>query len=410
MEVTIEKIAYGGSGLGRCSGKVVFVPFSAPGDRLLVDVVREKKDYVRGTIAEILSPSRGRTLPPCPHYGRCGGCQLQHMDYPLQVEAKEEILREAMHRRIPSTRGFSITMEACPRPLGYRSRARTQIRRQGNRLLTGFYRPESHAVEPIEQCPLLRPQLNQALLALGSCSPDAAIGRDIRELDIAGSEEEGLWTAVSSKGEPFAGTGPSLIRDGARIGGIVLKRKIGAFTYSVAPPAFFQANDFMTGRLVDLVLEMSQGCGNRHAALDLFSGVGLFSLPLAGEFDSVIAVENSRIASDLCSLNISEAGAKGIVPVCADVSDWLESRLSGRDSSFDLVLLDPPRTGAGVKTMKQIRALAPKTIIYVSCDPQTLVRDLSCATESGYSIERVSGLDMFPQTFHFETIVRLTLR
>jgi 23S rRNA (uracil1939-C5)-methyltransferase len=297
-------------------------------------------------------------------------------------------------------------MEACPQPLGYRSRARVQIRKSGRTVTTGFFRPQSHAIEPIEQCPLLRPQLNQALLALRDFGANAALDEDVGELDIAASEESGVWTAVSPKGILFEGEGPVLLRRGAGQKETLLERRIGAFTYAVSPSAFFQANDFMTGRLVDLVLEMSQG-GSARAALDLYSGVGLFSLPLAAKYDSVIAVENSGVASDLCAANISAAGAKGIRPVRADVSDWLESHPPAKDSPFDLVLLDPPRTGAGIETMRHVQALAPETVLYVSCDPQTLARDLSCLAEGRYAIDLISGLDMFPQTFHFETVVRL---
>jgi len=406
FEVTIEKLVYGGSGLGRSSGKVVFVPYSAPGDRLLVQTLREKKNYTLGTIAEILSPAPGRINPPCPHFGKCGGCHLQHMTYPLQVEAKENILREVLHHRFPYTRDISITMEECPQPLAYRSRARIQVRKSAGTISTGFYRSESHTVEAIKECILLRPPLNQALEALRSSEPDTGIGMDIRELDIAGSYEEGLWTVFSADKDAGTGALGSEIQPRAWNHEVLLKRKVGKFVYSVTAASFFQANDFMIARLVELVREMAEDCSH-NTVLDLFAGVGLFSLPLAELYGSVVAVEHSRTASELSSANASAAGMDGIQSVCADVADWLQSHISKTAGSFDLILLDPPRSGAGSRIMEQIRSLAPKTILYISCDPQTLARDLSCITEDRYVIEQVVGLDMFPQTFHFETIVRL---
>ncbi|MBN2242144.1 MAG: class I SAM-dependent RNA methyltransferase [Acidobacteria bacterium] len=409
FETEIEKLVYGGSGLGRCRGKVVFVPYSVPGDRLLVRSVQEKKSYIRAEIVEILAAGPGRVDPVCPHFGRCGGCQWQHLQYALQAEAKLRILGDACRHRFPQARDVPIGMKACPKPLGYRSRARVQLRGEGSRRYAGFFRPGSHAVEAVGSCPLLRPPLNRALASLGDIHTGSNIDPGMREIDIACSCEDDKWIAAPV-GSPQGPGNARAVRGGkAAAAEDILVRKVGGFQYSVTASAFFQANDFMISDLVRLVRELAHD-SPRGAAADLFAGVGLFSLPLASHFESVTAVENSPEASRLCSRNVQTAAAGSVRTVAADVERWLESRRPDGMDGFDLVLLDPPRSGAGTGIMKKIAAMAPGTILYVSCDPQTLCRDLSSIPPEEYRIDRIEGLDMFPQTYHFETVVRMVRR
>jgi 23S rRNA (uracil1939-C5)-methyltransferase len=409
FEVEIEKLVYGGSGLGRVGGKVVFVPYSVPGDRLLVRSVQDKKSYIRGEMEKILVAGPGRVDPACPHFGRCGGCHWLHLEYARQVDAKLQILGEACRHRLPQTRDIPIALRACPQPLGYRSRARLQVRGEGSRRYAGFFRAGSHEVEAVENCPLLRPPLNRALASLENIRVDSKRDPDWREIDVAGSCEEDRWTATPV-GSPQKAVKPRAGR-GERDSGAsdVLIREVGKFRYSVTASVFFQANDFMVPDLVRLVLTLARDAP-RGAAADLFAGVGFFSLPLASRFQSVTAVESSHEASRLCSRNALEAGTNAVRAVCADVERWLDSVPSVGGPVFDLILIDPPRSGAGTGVMRKIAALAPETILYVSCDPQTLCRDLSCIPPEEYRIDRVEGLDMFPQTYHFETVVRLIRR
>jgi len=181
FETEIEKLVYGGSGLGRFQGKVVFVPYSAPGDRLLVRAVQEKKSYIRGEITKILVSGPGRIDPECPHFGRCGGCHWQHLEYARQVEAKRCILEEICRHHLPHACDVPVGMKACPQPMGYRSRARVQVRGEGFRRTVGFFRTESHDVEVIDRCPLLRPPLDRALDSLRNARPDKDIEADMRE-------------------------------------------------------------------------------------------------------------------------------------------------------------------------------------------------------------------------------------
>ncbi len=403
FKTTIEKLVYGGSGLGRYQGKVIFVPFSVPGDQLLVRPIEEKKTFVRGEIVRILKPGKGRVVPVCPHFEKCGGCHWQQLEYSRQVEAKRQILEESFHHRFPQTQGLAITMSACAQPFGYRSRARVQLRGSGLRASVGFYRGGSHTVEDIDSCPLLRRSLNEALSSLRQYKLKVDTDSKPQEMDMACSEEEDTWATARVGVDANAGISTLL---GTRREEAILRRKVGEFVYSVTASAFFQANDFMISELVALIGDLARSAGNEFV-LDLFAGVGLFSLPLARQFAQVVAIENSPSACRLCAGNAKASGLSQIQVVCADASEWMKSNGASTRPDPDLIVLDPPRTGAGPDVMERIREWAPKMIIYVSCDPQTLMRDLTVVSPRDYDIDFVQGLDMFPQTYHFETVVRL---
>ena len=404
FDVTIEKLVHGGMGLGKHKGKVIFVPFSVPGDRLRVRPVEEKKTFIRTETVQLLKPGIGRVEPICPHFGKCGGCQLQQLEYMRQVDAKRQILEEILYHRFPETRDLPVVMRACTQPFGYRSRARVQLRGAGQKASVGFYRHRSHAVEDLENCPLLLPLLNEALSSLKQYKLKVDLDANPQEMDMACSQEEGTW-ATTRVGVESSEAGLPLLGP-RRTNDVILRRRVGGFLYSVTASVFFQANDFMVPELAATVGELSAHTGS-SCALDLFSGVGLFSLPLARQFGKVIAVESSPAASRLCAVNASAGGFHNIQAVCADASSWLKSEESSAPGRFDLIALDPPRSGAGTEVMELIQKQAPATIIYVSCDPQTLVRDLACISPRDYRIDFVEGLDLFPQTYHFETVVRL---
>jgi 23S rRNA (uracil1939-C5)-methyltransferase len=320
------------------------------------------------------------------------------------VEAKRQILEELFHHRFPATQDLEIAMRACEQPFNYRSRARVQMRGCGAGATVGFYRHRSHAVEDIEECPLLRPSLNEALFSLKQFR--LKIDRDAasQEMDMACAEEEGSWATAPISPETSEGITTLL---GTRKGeDVILRRQVGDFSYAVTASVFFQANDFMVSELAALVRDLAQERSS-GSALDLFSGVGLFSLPLARHFKKVVAVENTPASTRLCVSNARAARLDNIQVVCADAASWIDAAESSGSSPFDLVVLDPPRIGAGAAVMDRIWQWAPSTIIYVSCDPQTLCRDIAELSHQNYRIDHIQGLDMFPQTFHFETVVRL---
>lgn len=405
FEIAVEKLVYGGMGFVRHQGKVIFIPFSVPGDRVRVRAVEEKKTFIRAEIVLILKPGKGRVAPICPHFGKCGGCHWQQLEYPLQVEAKRQILEEIFYHRFPETRAIAITMRGCTQPLGYRSRARVQLRGCGPKAAVGFYRHRSHAIQDVENCPLLRASLNEALSSLRQFKLKVDTDAAAQEMDMACSAEEDTWATAHIGDDTEEGV--TTLFGTRRREEVILRRRVGDFLYSVTASVFFQANDFMVSDLVSHVQELAKNRG-RNYALDLFSGVGLFSLPLARQFGNVVAVENSSAACRLCASNATAARLGNIQVISADAASWIKAGGSTASPQFDLVVLDPPRSGAGADVMEQIRKLAPETIIYVACDPQTLSRDIAGISPRDYRIDHIEGLDMFPQTFHFETVVRLT--
>lgn len=405
FDIKIDKLIHGGLGFGRNKGKVIFVPFSAPGDLLRVRSAEEKKTFIRADIVQILKAGKGRVTPVCPHFLKCGGCQLQQLDYTLQIEAKRHILEEIFYHRFPDTRDLAITLRGCSRPYGYRSRARVQMRGCGSKAVVGFYRCRSHVIEDIESCPLFRPSLNEALSSLRQYKRKVDTDASPQEMDLASSEEEQTWT--TARISAVADEGMITLFGTRRSEDVLLRRNVGEFSYFVTAGVFFQANDFMISELAALVRELAEERGCK-SALDLYSGVGLFTLPLARRFGKVVAVESSPAACRLCSSNAKAAEFANIQVVSADAAQWMLSTESTSAGPFDLIVLDPPRTGAGAEMMEQISKKAPETIIYVSCDPQTLSRDLAVISPRDYAIDFIQGLDMFPQTFHFETVVRLT--
>jgi 23S rRNA (uracil1939-C5)-methyltransferase len=402
-QVRIDKLIYGGDGLARLDGKVIFVPLSAPGDTLSVRIIESRKGFARAEIHKILHPSSSRRVPECRYFGVCGGCNWQHVKYAEQLEAKRVILEEAFRHRFPDTRRIEIGIRPCPAEYGYRSRARIQVRRSAAGLTLGFYRMRSHRVEQIEACPLLRPSLNSALAAMRQRFEKDPPPVEVREIEIAASEDTQRW-ACSTPGherELRFGFGlPAGEEDS------LLHRKIQGYAYLVSPSAFFQANDFMVSDLVSCVMSLVQEAGP-GSALDLYGGVGLFSLPLARYTREVVVVESNPIAACLCRANTAMAGLTNVRVIQADAAEWLSSTASPPAFDAGLLLLDPPRTGAGQAIMDLIPGIGAKTVIYVSCDPQTLLRDLVALCGHGYCIDFVQGLDLFPQTYHFETVVRL---
>lgn len=409
FEVKIEKLVYGGAGLGRVMGKVVFVPFSAPGDRLLVKPVEDKKNFIRAATSRLLEAGPCRRSPLCPHFERCGGCQWQHLEYPRQVDAKRQILEEIFRHRFPETRRLLINMRASPQEYGYRSRTRIQVRGSGSDVKVGFFRFQSHVIEDVAECPLLRPSLNQALRSIRDAQAKNTGNPDLQQLEVACSEEEGTWGSTEVESSLDEGISALSAAGGNHTEEAILRRRIGEFGYSLTPSTFFQANDFLIAELAATVRELAT-CARPGPALDLFCGVGLFSLPLACRFKNVVAVENSPVASRLCAMNAEAAGLSSIQVVCADVSAWMKAVGSIAPPAYTLIVLDPPRAGGGPEVMNRIVEWAPESIIYVSCDPQTLCRDLALLPSRDYRIDHVEGLDLFPQTYHFETIVRLRRR
>lgn len=383
LEVLIERIVPGGAGLAHADGRTVFVGLAAPGDRLRVRIDQTRGRVAFATIIEVIEPSPLRIEPPCPYFGLCGGCDFQQLSYEAQLEAKVSIVRDCLRRiaRIEPPQDIPIT--ASPERWHYRARAQWQYDSVRTRL--GYFERGSHRVCDVLECPVITSPLQAELSRL-------------RTLMLEGSlPEASEFQAVA--GDEGASLTPPLGLNAAR----EVSRTIGDFHYRFSAEGFFQINQELLSSLIDAALSGAKG----ERALDLYCGVGLFTLPLARRFAHVTGVEASRAAIQFARINLEDAHLANAVFECAKVSDWLRANRS-QGSPVDLLLLDPPRAGAEEDAIRSIIILNPRRISYVSCDPATLARDLKYLIEAGYSLDSISAFDMFPQTHHVETVAHLS--
>ena len=381
MEVEVERILPGGMGLAHAGGKTVFVSLAAPGDRLRVRVEREQGNVLFASIEEIITPSPLRVEPPCPYFGRCGGCDFQQLTYEAQLAAKTEIIRDCLHRiaRIESVPDFVVTPS--PDNWRYRMRATWQIDREQRTI--GYYERGSRRVCDVVDCAVLRPALQEKLEEVRATAW-VQVPEELKHLDVV-QGENGVSFAPA-----FAGFQTS-----------ELSLTVRGEVYQFNAEAFFQINPSLLGSLIDFALGDASG----ESVLDLYCGVGLFTLPLARRFKSVVAVEANSAAARFARRNLQQATLSNARVITATVTDWFRSRPVG---PVDFVLLDPPRAGAESAVIKGILDLRPAEICYVSCDPATLARDLKKLVAGGYAIDSIAGFDMFPQTHHVETVIRLS--
>lgn len=383
FEVEIERILPGGLGLAHAGGKTVFVSLAAPGDRLRVRVEREQGNVLFASIVEIITPGCVRIEPPCPYFGRCGGCDFQQLTYDAQLAAKSEMIRDCLHRiaRLESVPDVVVTPS--PHDWRYRMRATWQIDREQRTI--GYYERGSRRVCDVEYCAVLRPEL-QAKLEDVRATEWRQFPPDLKHLDVVAGEN----------GISFA---PPFAEFATRELSLTVRGEV----YRYNAEAFFQINPSLLGQLIDFALEDVIG----ESALDLYSGVGLFSLPLSRQIREVVAVEANPVAVRFARRNLQDAGLDNARVIEAGVAGWFRS-VSVRD--VDFILLDPPRAGVESAVIKGILDLHPSQISYVSCDPATLARDLRKLVAGGYTISSIRGFDLFPQTHHVETVVRLTSR
>jgi len=381
LEVEIERILPGGMGLAHANGKTVFVSLAAPGDRVRVRVEREQGNVLFASIEEILAPSPLRIEPPCPYFGRCGGCDFQQLTYESQLVAKAEIIRDCLHRIARLENVPEIVVTPSPNDWRYRMRAMWQID-QDERTI-GYYERGSRRVCDVADCAVLQPELQRQLEAVRATEWQQ-FPPGLKHLDVVAGDD-----AVS-----FA---PAFAAFETRELSLTVRGEV----YRYNAEAFFQINPSLLGPLIDFALGDASG----ESALDLYSGVGLFTLPLSRNFARVVAVEANSTATRFARRNLQEAGLSNARVITATVTEWFRS---GPTAAADFVLLDPPRTGAESAVIKGILDVRPASISYVSCDPATLARDLKKLSAGGYKLERVLGFDLFPQTHHVETVVRFS--
>lgn len=396
IEVTTERLAYGGEAIARHQGMTVFVREAAAGERLRVRITEVKKSFARARVEEILVASPDRREPPCPYAGDCGGCQLQHLTYTAQLRAKAEFVADALRRIGHLNWQPPIEIRAAAE-FGYRLRAGLKAQSDGGHLKLGFYKTGSHEVCDVSACPLLLPPLNAVLpslrTALESKPPRQAVPLEIE-------------LAAGDNGVALAASGNHLVALEGTQGAAVLteaRRQVGDFAYRFSPAGFFQVNALLLDEFVAAAIADAEG----EQAIDCFAGVGLFTLPLARRFRQVIGVEASREAVAFARRNALENGVTNATFYRQRVDLWLKQRAGNKKAGrADFILLDPPRSGAR-DAVEPLLQLAPARLTYVSCEPTTLARDLRAFAEGGYQPTRIVAFDLFPQTYHVETIVSL---
>jgi 23S rRNA (uracil1939-C5)-methyltransferase len=417
FEFSPVKLIYGGEALGFQAGRTVLAPRVLPGERAEVEEVRRQKGVVHARPLRILEPSPGRIEPLCGYFGRCGGCQYQHLPHPAQVAAKVEILRETLRRL-----GQVHWEEPIPTHSGpawnYRNQAQLKLGKSPDGApALGFFEADSNRLISIDACPILSPRLN-ALLAVLRSEPWIGALAKSREVELLADDRDekvmltlaGSWNAQEAETfarqcrSELAGVTTVAVTLDASVrvfGGPHLTYGVGDFAYRVSPTAFFQSARFLLSELVTAVRGEESG----GVAIDLYAGVGLFTLSLAGRFEQVIAVEaHPQAAADLVA-NARAVPGKKIRAIAGTAFDFLR-RCAQMDP--DLVVMDPPRAGVGAATLKLLLALRPKRLHYVSCSPPTLARDLGFLLQHGYHLDSLELFDFFPQTYHIESLAQLS--
>jgi 23S rRNA (uracil1939-C5)-methyltransferase len=428
MKLTIEKMVYGGDGLAHLPpdasgrGKTAFVPFVLPGEEVEASVEEERPGFIRAKTEQIIIASPQRIEAPCPYFQRCGGCHYQHTSYENQLEIKSQILRETLLRTAKIEWNSEIRTLASP-PWNYRNRTRMKLQHASFAL--GYYKFNSHELLPVEECPISSPLINRAVKVIWELGRANALDKSIAEIEFfanAADDKLLIEIHISGKGndslleksaanffKSISAELPDLVGVAAFFQGPAaqsfgyegldsLQYKTGVADFRVSAGSFFQVNRFL---IDDLVRTATAGASGK-LAWDLYAGVGLFSAALARTFERVIAVEAGTASSD----DLKHNAPRHVKAIQATTEAFLNSK--GKRPKPDFILVDPPRAGLGQAVAKRLAATEAGDIAYVSCDPATLARDLRVLLDSGYRIEHIDLADLFPQTFHIESIVRLS--
>ncbi len=431
--VKIEKMAFGGSGVGRVEGKVCFVPFTAPGDTVRVGVKRGKASYCEGEVLEIIEPSPLRVAPPCPVFGSCGGCDWQHLSYSDQLQAKQEIFAETLWRFGRVERGLILPIIPSAEPYNYRCRVQLKLHYVNGAFQVGFYQAGTHQVITIpRQCAIAHPAINALYLPLtrlaaGFPEPDKLPQMDVSVGDngetflivhYSGARPEDISTYLAGTVGELPGVVGVFLQGGRKtplrriVGSECLSyqlpegfaNRIPATTLTFSAGGFSQVNYRQNLALIRLVAEFADLTGQERL-LDLFCGNGNFSIPLAKNCAEVVGIEESGQSIGDARVNCRINAVKNANFKSMDAVAGVRGLVAGGER-FDLVILDPPRAGA-TEVVKVIPLLLPRKIIYVSCDPATLARDIGQLRQNHYAVVKSCPVDMFPQTYHIESVTLL---
>ncbi len=427
LRLSIEKLVYGGDGLAHADGNTVFVPYVLPGEEVRAAAKSKKKKLIWAELLEVTSPAKERGKAKCAHFQKCGGCHYQHISAAEQLRLKKEILRETLSR-LGGISWDGAIAEHSAEPYGYRNRAQWAVR-SGMPRAIGYYLPESSVIVPIDECPVLSPRLTHAFLRLQEIARAGTLPEGILEIEAfadSADEKIALNVAFEKFTKPaaelaatFRGALPELEslllldqkKDRFELTGPgYLYHHAGGYSYRVSHLSFFQVNRFLIEDLLKTVTSGAHGA----LALDMYAGVGFFTLPLAKAFGKVVSVDANLAATRDLYANAEAAGVS-----ITSHNEHAEDFLKKTTEKPDFVVLDPPRAGLGAQAAEKLADLGAAEIVYLSCDPSTLARDLAVLTSSArkpreitgpkirYEITEMHLFDLFPQTFHIETLVRL---
>lgn len=368
LSVRIEDVAFGGEGVARADGLVIFVPFVAVGETVKVEITECKANFARARLLRVLEPSPERVPPACPHFGRCGGCQYQHLRYETQLRIKHKQVADLIQRIGGFDPSVVQPVIGCPRPYGYRNRimVRSQWNKPERRMNVGFLRWDCGLVEDVVECKIAEPALNEELQKVRAHPPPKS--------------------------------------------GLKVVLRLPPQDWVVPPDSFFQNNFHLLPELVRVVREAVQRSGARHL-IDLYCGVGFFGIELADAVDSFVGVEYDRRAIRAAQENAARRNIRNGEFLAGKAEELLPGLLQRFAPNSVAVLVDPPRKGLTGEAVDALRSAAPAAVVYVSCHPATLARDLRALCQEGrFTLERVTPLDMFPQTQHVECVAELKNR
>jgi 23S rRNA (uracil1939-C5)-methyltransferase len=392
VQIEIEKLVYGGDGLARVDREVVLTPFVLPGECVEVEREPKRSGIARARLEAVLTASPQRVKPECPYFGRCGGCHYQHAAYEAQVRAKSAILHETLER-VGKIKQHPEIEIITGEPWQYRNRV--QLHFADGRV--GYREMRSRNLIAIDHCPISSPKLNEAIVKLSRLVRERRWPAFVETIELFTNEREIQLNVLETR-QPVAQRFFDWVT--REIDGITP----GAIEYDglrVSYGSFFQVNRYLISALVDAVVGDARG----GHALDLYAGVGLFSLPLAERFAKVVAVESGSGAVRDLRANADRVRAPSEGEIEAHVEN-VDVFLAGYEGRPDLVVADPPRTGLGVHVATRLSEIKAAQIVLVACDPSTLARDAAVLLQSGYALDKLVLIDLFPQTFHIETIAR----
>lgn len=419
--LTVETLVNGGSGLARYQGRVVFIPHSSVGDLVRVNVVRTKKNYLEAELLEVLHPGPGRQVPICPVAGECGGCQWQHLSYAEQLHWKHQLFVETLGHQCPVAATAIKPIIPSAEQWHYRSRVQIKCSNRDDGFITGFYRSRSRYVVAVDQCPIMDKRLNQLMADFRALFNGSVFAADIPQVDLAVDDNGKCVAVVHYLGEKRSGLIDLLCRFSLDVDLLVqfgsktdMKRICGdgmleihvdnpTIHLNYSAGSFAQINLKQNKVLVDILMTAYPWRKDQRV-LELFCGMGNLSFPLARRVKHLVGIEESAPSIRMAQNNSRKNAITNLTFSASAAEDAVNSGID--DDHYDMVVLDPPRTGA-FSVIEYLVAAGIPDILYVSCDPQTLARDLKPLVHCGYHIVSTQPIDMFPQTHHCESITLL---